>query len=105
MTDSHIPAHALTLTVIVAIVLQVFGLYSLLRIKRVPGLADSALRFALTATMFAWGIYIIAMGMRHVVLHIATHGISLSLGDAANEEIALTVYSAHIGACSMGLSP
>ena len=82
---------------ILAIVLQAFGLYSLLRVQRAPGIEDSTLRFAVMATMFALGIYIIAMGMRHVVLNIATHGISLSLGDAANEEIPLTMYSAHIG--------
>ena len=82
---------------IVAIVLQAFGLYSLLRIQRAPGIADSALRFAVTTSMFAWGIYIIAVGMRHVLLHIVTHGIALSLGDAADGEIELAAYLAHVG--------
>ena len=98
MTDSDSLAHVLTLTMILAIMLQAFGLYSLLRVQRAPGIVDSALRLAVAATMFAWGIYIIAMGMRHVVLHIATHGISISMGDAANEDMALAVYSAHVGA-------
>lgn len=90
-------AHVTSLVVIFATVLTAFGVGSLLRVKRVPGLADMALRFGVGITLFADGLYIVTMGMRHMVTHTALHGVSPGAAQELNAEMALAVFTANAG--------
>ena len=47
-----------------------YSFLSLLRLARQQGFADSALRFGIITSMFGWGTFILAMGMRHFTVHL-----------------------------------
>lgn len=89
--------HVMTMLVILSTALQAFGFYYLLRLPRQPGVADVALRFGVVATISAWMIHIIAMGIRHIIVHVLTHGIEPNMAEAARLDVGLTLYVAHVG--------
>ena len=64
-------AHAMTFLVIVAMFLYAYGVLPLFRLpNRQGGFASPALRFGLIASLFGWGIFIIAAGKRHMIVHL-----------------------------------
>ena len=89
--------HVTGILVMLSIVLMAFGLAALLRLPHKNGLADFALRFGVGITLFAWGIYIIEMGMRHMAVHIVTHGVGAGMDAMARADLALAVLSAMVG--------
>ena len=56
-----------------------------------------ALRFGVLATISAWAVLIIAMGIRHMVVHVLTHGIEPAMPEADRLDVGLTLYAAHVG--------
>ena len=89
--------HVTGILIMLSIVLMAFGLAALLRLPHKNGLADFALRFGVGITLFAWGIYIIEMGMRHMAVHIVTHGVGAGMDAMARADLALAVLSAMVG--------
>ena len=71
MADYASLAHVTTFLVIVAMLLHGYGLLGLYRLPNRQGsLATPALRFGIIASLFGWGIFIIAMGKRHMIVHL-----------------------------------
>ena len=64
-------AHITTTVVIVAMMLQSFGLFSLYNLygsgRGFPGLA---LRLGIITSIFGWGLFLVSLGMRHMVIHL-----------------------------------
>lgn len=89
--------HVMTLVSIISAALQAFGLYYLLRLPRRPGAADMALRFGVLATIWGWIILIVALGIRHMIVHVLTHGIEPEMSEAARLDVGLTLYAVHVG--------
>lgn len=56
-----------------------------------------ALRFGVLATISAWIVLIAALGMRHMIVHVLTHGIEPNMSEAARLDVGLTLYAAHVG--------
>ena len=98
-TDNSNLTHTLTLTFIVAMLLEAYGLLGLFRLLgRQSGFANGALLFGLTASLFTWGVFIVGMGMRHIVVHIMHHELGAGPETQADLEIlAATVYTAMAG--------
>ena len=73
-----------------------FGLFRL--IGKQSGFANAALLFGLTTSLFTWGVFIVGMGMRHIIVHIMQHGLGAG-PDAEQDHVALavTVYTAMAG--------
>ncbi|MCY4583502.1 MAG: hypothetical protein OXE50_12020 [Chloroflexi bacterium] len=89
--------HVMTMLTMLSAALQAFGFYYLLRLPRQPGVADFALRFGVLATISGWVVLIIAMGIRHMIVHVLTHGIEPAMPEAARLDVGLTLYAAHVG--------
>ena len=98
-TDNASLTHILTLTFIVAMLLEMYGFLGLFRLLgRQSGFANGALLFGLVTSLFSWGIFVIGMGMRHIVVHIMQHGLGAGAEAQADLEVlALTVYTAMAG--------
>ena len=91
--------HTLTFTFIVAMLLEAYGFLGLFRlIGKQGGFANAALLFGLLTSLFTWGVFIVGMGMRHIIIHIMQH----ELGASPETEqdlavLAVTVYTAMAG--------
>ena len=95
--ESDSLTHVTGIITMLGIILMAFGLWSLLRLPRKPGLADMALRVGVGITIFAWGIYIIEMGMRHMAIHVITHGVYPGMDQATRDDVGLTLLAATVG--------
>ena len=64
-------AHITTTVVILAMMLQSFGLFTLYNLYSpgggFPGLA---LRLGIITSLFGWGLFLVSLGMRHMVIHL-----------------------------------
>ena len=89
--------HVTGMLIMLSFVMMAFGLAALLRLPRENGLADFALRFGVGITLFAWGIYIIEIGMRHMAVHITKHGLGPDMDAMAREDLGLAVLLAMVG--------
>lgn len=98
-TDNASLTHILTLTFIVAMLLEAYGFLGLFRLLgQQSGFANSALLFGLVTSLFTWGVFIVGMGMRHIVVHIMRHDLGAGPDAQADLEVlALTVYTAMAG--------
>ncbi len=98
-TDNANLIHILTLTFIIAMLLEAYGFLGLFRLLgRQSGFANGALLFGLLTSLFTWGIFVVGMGMRHIVVHIMKHGLGAGPATQADIEIlAVTVYTAMAG--------
>ena len=78
--------------------LEAFGALALFRLLgRQESLADAALRFGLVGIVFSWGVFIVQLGTRHMVVHITQHGIGSGTAQemqAQLQDFAVAVYSA-----------
>ena len=98
MSDNASLTHAMTLAMILAMLLEAFGALALFRLLgRQESLADAALRFGLVGIVFNWGVFIVQLGTRHMVVHITQHGIGSGTAQemqAQLQDFAVAVYSA-----------
>ena len=84
MSDNANITHAMTLLFILAILMEAYGLLALVRlVGRQGSLADTALRFGLGGIAFSWGLFIVELGSRHMVVHITQHGVGAGTGSEA----------------------
>ena len=64
-------AHVMTMLVIAGMLLHLYGITALLRLTHgARCLAGTALRTGVFASLFAWGIFIVGLGQRHMVIHL-----------------------------------
>ena len=90
LADNATASHATTLLIIVGILLYAYGVLPLFAaVRNSAGEVNHSLRMGLLGIMFSWGIYIVQMGARHVVVHIETHGI----GTSNDADISLAVHA------------
>ena len=76
LSTNGLLAQVMTLLMIVAMLLEAFGLLALFRlVGRQGGFAEAALRFGLVASLFGWGVFILSLGMRHMVIHVINDGV------------------------------
>lgn len=94
MADNANLAHAMTLLLMIAILMEAYGLLALLRLTAgKAGLANAALRFGIGGIVFGWGLYIVELGTWHMVAHIMTHGVGGQVTESKLEDYAVTVFS------------
>ena len=97
MSDSGTITHVPTLALIIGTLLEGYALLAFFRLLgRKGSLADSALRFGLVASLFGWGVFIVGMGMRHMVVHVTQHGVGAGASPDL-DGLALTIYTAMAG--------
>ena len=96
--------HVATMLTILGAVLISFGLYHLLRIPRRPGVSDMALRFGAAGAILSWVIVIIAMGVRHMIVHTLTHGLTPEMAEVERMDVGLILYAANTGVLFGSLS-
>ena len=93
-------AHVMTMLVIVGMLLHVYGISALLRLgKGEQCLAGTVLRSGVFASLFAWGIFIIGLGQRHMVIHLMQRSENES-ADMAQQFQGLAL-DGHIGMAGM----
>lgn len=86
-------AHVTTLIMVVAVLLESYGLLSLFRVSRQRGsLADSILVFGLVTTLFCLAVFLLELGMRHMVVHVTQHGVGPGT-EAQLQDLALAVHT------------
>ena len=63
--------HVTTMLAVAGMLLQAYGLFALVRLGNGQRcLAGTALRTGVIASLFGWGIFLLALGRRHMVLHL-----------------------------------
>ena len=100
MADYASLAHVLSMLGIIGMLLYGYSFLALFRVPRQTGLADSALRFGIITSLFGWGIFILAMGMRHFTIHLMQRSMDAAASpetQAAFQVLALNVYTAMAG--------
>ena len=100
MADYASLTHVLTMLIIFGMLLYCYSFLALFRVSRQEGLADSALRFGIITSMFGWGIFILAMGMRHFTIHLMQRSMDSAMApemQAEFEILALNVYTGMAG--------
>ena len=100
MADYASLAHVLSMLGIIGMLLYGYSFLALFRVPRQAGLADSALRFGIVTSLFGWGIFILAMGMRHFTIHLMQRSMDAAAApetQAAFQVLALNVYTAMAG--------
>ena len=72
-------AHVMTMLVIAGMLLHVYGIVALLRlVNGARCSAGTALRTGVFASLFAWGIFIVALAKRHLVIYLMQRSLSVS---------------------------
>ncbi|MDE2938404.1 MAG: hypothetical protein OXR67_05745 [Chloroflexota bacterium] len=101
LSDYASLTHVITMVMVLSLFLESYGFFALTRIRsRVGSLSGYALRFGVIGMLFSYGALALELGTRHMVVHIATHGVTGQAGvDPALglPDLALTVYAAGIG--------
>ena len=91
-------AHMSTMMTAMGMLLHVYGFSTLLRLSRMPGWGGSALRFGIVVSIFGWGIFIVAMGMRHLIIHLMQRAADAEPAiEAGLEGLALNTFAAMAG--------
>ena len=63
--------HVTTMLAVAGMLLQAYGLFALFRLSNGQRcLAGTALRTGVIASLFGWGIFLLALGRRHMVIHL-----------------------------------
>lgn len=98
MTENDGLTHVLSMLTIVAMFTAAFGLLYLFRLQDDhASLGRLFLRFGLATTLFGWGVFIVANGMTHMVVHVARNGVGGGPSEAELASLALAVYTVVAG--------
>ena len=91
-------AHLSTMLTIIGMLLYGLGFLTLLHLPRQKGLGDIALRSGIVSSMFAWGVFITAMGVQHMTINLMQRAANEPpLIQAAYEASAVNLYVVMIG--------
>ena len=89
--------HAVSFVIILCSLLISYGIFSFWRLQGPSGsLGHSMLRFGILVNLFHYGIYILTMGTRHLLVAVAQHTESLA-DPAAAPELMLVLHAASGG--------
>ena len=84
-------AHVTAMAAAISMLLYGYGLLGLLGLRTVPGSKlSSLLQYGVITSLFGWGIFLIAMGKRHMTVHL----IQRSMGEAENSELQRVLFDA-----------
>ena len=84
-------AHVTAMAAAISMLLYGYGLLGLLGLRAVPGSKlSSLLQYGVITSLFGWGIFLIAMGKRHMTVHL----IQRSMGEAENSELQRVLFDA-----------
>ena len=79
-------AHVTAMTAAISMLLYGYGLLGLLGLRAVPGSKfSSLLQFGVITSLFGWGIFLIAMGKRHMTVHLMQR--STGAGDPEMQDV------------------
>ncbi len=86
MTGNDNLTHALSFLVILAALSITYGLFSFWRLSGPAGsLGHSLLRFGILVNLFHYGVYILTMGMRNLLVAVAQHRDALAAPEQADQ--------------------
>ena len=95
-------AHVMTMLVILGMLLHVYGISALLRLgKGEQCLAGTILRSGVFASLFAWGIFIIGLGQRHMVIHLMQRSANPAESADMAQQFQGLALDGHIGMAGM----
>ena len=98
MADNASLAHLVTMLTSIGMLLYIYGFSTLFRLSRQTGGAGIALKCGIAASMFGWAIFVIAMSMRHLTIHLMQRAESAEPAMKAGlEGLALNTYVAMAG--------
>ncbi len=97
MADNASLAHLASMLSIIGMFLYAYAALTWLRLPQRAGLGGSALRLGVFASLFGWGLYAIAMGMRHFSIHLMQRGMESGADQAFFESLALNAYTPMAG--------
>lgn len=84
-------AHVTAMAAAISMLLYGYGLLGLLGLRAVPGSKlSSLLQYGVITSLFGWGIFLIAMGKRHMTVHL----IQRSMESADNPELQRVLFDA-----------
>ena len=84
-------AHVTAMAAAISMLLYGYGLLGLLGLRAVPdSKLSSLLQYGVITSLFGWGIFLIAMGKRHMTVHL----IQRSMGEAENSELQRVLFDA-----------
>ncbi|MDE2844769.1 MAG: hypothetical protein OXN21_15530 [Chloroflexota bacterium] len=79
-------AHVTAMAAAISMLLYGYGLLGLLGLRAVPGSKfSSLLQFGVITSLFGWGIFLIAMGKRHMTVHLMQR--STGAGDPEMQDV------------------
>ena len=98
MANNASLAHLMTMLTAIGMLLYIYSFSTLVRLPRTPGWGGSALRFGIVISIFGWGIFIVAMAMRHLTIHLMQRAADAEPAMKAGfEGLALNTYVAMAG--------
>ena len=100
MVDNDNLAHAVIFAVILACLAIAYGILSFWRLSDSD---DALLRFGVLLNLFHYGIYILTMGMRHMLVAIAQHQSDIEVDGVAASSEQINDYLVMLQATSGGL--
>ncbi len=100
MTENDNLSHALFFVIILSALAISFGIFSFWKLG---GSDDPLLGFAILVNLFHYGIFILTMGMRHMLVAIAQHGDGIEFRGAAASADVVDSYMVMLQASSGGL--
>ena len=93
MADYASLAHLVTMLGIIGMLLYSYSFFTLWRVPQQSGLLGSSLRLGILLSLFGWGLFIIAMGMRHMTIHIMQRSTEVGADQVLFETLALNIYA------------
>ena len=100
MTENDNLSHALFFVIILSALAISFGIFSFWKLG---GSDDPLLGFAILVNLFHYGIFILTMGMRHMLVAIAQHGDGIEFRGGAPADGVVDSYLVMLQASSGGL--
>ena len=97
MAENASLAHLASMLSIIGMLLYAYAALTWLRLSQQPGLGGTLLRLGVFTSLFGWGLYVIAMGMRHFSIHLMQRSMQSGADTAMFESLALSVYAPMAG--------
>lgn len=97
MAENASLAHLASMLSIIGMFLYAYAALTWLRLPQQTGLGSSLLRLGVFTSLFGWGLYVVAMGMRHFSIHLMQRGMQSGADQAMFESLALNAYTPMAG--------
>ena len=98
-------AHLMTLVTVLSLFLYGYGLLGLLGL---PGTGDNRrsalLQYGIMTSMFGWGVLIVAMGMRHMTIHLMQRSVEAAGNPTAQAQLMDLALAGYTGMAGLALA-